>query len=311
MADGSTTELHRNLPGRALVYMALGVASFSLLDAGAKWLTQSYSVAQIIFLGRIFTLALVLGVALSRGGGLRQFRTARPGRHLARAVTSVLTMATFFWALSLMPLANVVALSFAAPLIMTVLSVLVLRESVGSRRWAAVVVGFVGVLVILRPTGEGFDWTSLIPLACALFYAISIIVSRQLTATESTENLMLWVSVAAIVSTAPFMPGEWITPDPFALAIFAFTGLASGAGQFFMVRAFRYGEVSMLAPIEYSALIWAAALGFIIWSDVPGWPIWVGALILIGSSFYIARRETRGTRQRLAVQAGMAGEGAP
>jgi drug/metabolite transporter (DMT)-like permease len=310
MAVGSKAELHRNLPGRALVYMVLGVASFSLLDAGAKWLTQSYGIAQIIFLGRIFTLALILGVTLPHGG-IRQFRTGRPGRHLARAITSVLTMATFFWALSLMPLANVVALTFAAPLIMTVLSVFVLRESVGGRRWGAVAVGFIGVLIILRPTGDAFDWTALIPLACALFYAISIIVSRQLTATESTENLMLWVSVAAIVSTAPFLPGEWITPDPFALAIFAFTGFASGAGQFFMVRAFRYGEVSMLAPIEYSALIWAAALGFIIWGDVPAWPIWVGAVILIGSSFYIARRETRRARQRLTIQASMPGEGAP
>src|SRR3546814_8688670 len=94
---------------------------------------------------------------------------------------------------------------------MTVLSVFVLRESVGGRRWGAVAVGFIGVLIILRPTGDAFDWTALIPLAGALFYATSIIVSRQLTATESTENLMLWVSVAAIVCTAPFMPGEWIT----------------------------------------------------------------------------------------------------
>ena len=310
MADGSDSARHRNLPGRALLYMAAGVAAFALLDAGAKWLTEMYGVAQIIFLGRIFTLVLVLAVALPRVGfGI--FHTRRPWRHLARAVTSVLTMATFFWALSLMPLANVVALTFAAPLIMTVLSVIVLREDVGPRRWGAIAVGFVGVLIMLRPTGDGFDWAALIPLASALFYAISIIVSRQLTATESTDNLMLWVSLAAIISSAPFMPAEWKTPNAWELAIFAFTGIASGAGQFLMLRAFRYGEVSMLAPVEYTSLIWAAALGFVIWNEIPGWPIWLGAPIVAGASFYIARRETRRAQQQLALQAGMPGEGAP
>lgn len=310
MAAGPDAALHQNLPGRALIYMAVGVASFSLLDAGAKWLTGDYGVAQIIFLGRLFTLALILAVATPRGG-LAQFRTRRLGRHLARAFTSVLTMATFFWALSLMPLADVVALSFAAPLMMTMLSVFVLGESVGSRRWGAIIIGFAGVLIMLQPTGAGFAWTALIPLACALFYAISIIVSRQLTATESTETLMLWVSVAAIVASAPFMPWEWQTPPLFDMAIFAFTGVASGAGQFFMVRAFRYGEVSMLAPIEYTALVWASALGFVIWGDVPGWPIVIGAAILIASSLYIVRRETRAARRRLTVQATVPGEGAP
>lgn len=310
MADGCTGELHRNLPGRALVYMALGVGSFAFLDAAAKWLTQDYGVAQIIFLGRVFTLGLILAIALPRGG-FGQFRTRRPWRHLARVVTSVLTMATFFWALSLMPLANVVALTFAAPLMMTVLSVFVLRESVGPRRWGAVAVGFVGVLIILQPTGGGFDWVALIPLASALFYAISIIVSRQLTATESIDNLMLWVSLGAVVGTAPFMPAEWETPDALSLAIFAFTGIASGAGQLLMLRAFRYGEVSMLAPIEYTALIWAAVLGYAIWGEVPGWPIWIGAAILVASSLYIVRRETQRARQRLTVQASVPGEAAP
>jgi drug/metabolite transporter (DMT)-like permease len=309
MADGSKGELHRNLPGRALVYMGVGVACFALLDAAAKWLTADYGVAQIIFLGRIFTLAMVLAIALPRGG-IRQFRLRRPWRQLARVTTAVLTMATFFWALSLMPLANVVALTFAAPLIMTVLSVFILREDVGPRRWAAVLIGFIGVLIILRPTGAGFAWTAFIPLASALFYAISIIVSRQLTATESINNLMFWLSLGAIVGTAPFMPAEWRTPDPADLAIFAFTGIASGAGQFLMLRAFRYGEISMLAPLEYTSLIWAAGLGFLIWGEVPDWSIWVGAVILVGCSLYIARHETR-RRRRLTIEAGVPGEGAP
>src|SRR3546814_12854297 len=111
MAVGSKAELHRNLPGRALVYMVLGVASFSLLDAGAKWLTQSYGIAQIIFLGRIFTLALVLAVALPRGG-IGQFPPGRPGRPLARAITSVLTMAPFFWAPACIAPPPVVGLTF-------------------------------------------------------------------------------------------------------------------------------------------------------------------------------------------------------
>lgn len=310
MPDGSEPALHRNLPGRALLYMAAGVAAFSLLDAGVKWLTAAFGVAQIIFLGRFFTLALVLAVALPRGG-LRQFRTKRPWQHFARVVTSVLTMATFFWALALMPLASVVALAFAAPLIMTVLSVFVLRESVGPRRWVAVALGFVGVLIMLQPTGTGFDWAALIPLASAMFYALSIIVSRQLTATEGINGLMLWVSAGAVLFTLPFMPFEWTTPHPAELAIFALTGLASGLGQFLMLRAFRYGEVSLLAPIEYTALIWAAVLGYLLWSEVPGWPIWLGAPIVAGSSLYVCRRETLRLRRQLTVRASVPGEGAP
>jgi len=301
--------LHRNLPGRALLYMTAGVAAFAGLDAGAKWLTENYSVAQIIFLGRVFTLAIILAICLPRTPG-RLWGARRPGLQLLRAVTAVLTMATFFWALALMPLADVIAIVFAAPLFMTVLGAVVLGEKVGPRRWGAVIVGFVGVLIMVRPGDTSFGWAVMLPLASALFYAVSNIVSRQLTATETTENLMLWITGTAIVCTAPLMPLQWTTPTPFDWGVFAFTGLASGAGQFLMLRAFRYGEISMLAPIEYTALIWAAALGFLIWSEVPSLSIWIGAPIVVGASLYIAHRETRAGRERLA-QAAVPGEGAP
>lgn len=310
MTAAAPAVLHRNLPGRALLYMVAGVAAFSGLDAGAKWLTDDYGVAQIIFLGRSFTLFMILGICLPQRNASALFSFRRPVLQLIRAVTGVLTMATFFWALALMPLADVIAIAFAAPLFMTVLGATVLGEKVGPRRWGALVVGFAGVLIMLRPGSEGFGWAVLLPLSSALFYAISNIVSRKLTATETTESLMIWITGMAIVCTAPFMPWQWATPAPFDWAVFIFTGLASGAGQFLMLRAFRYGEISMLAPIEYTALIWAAALGFLIWSEVPSWSIWIGAPIVAGASLYIAQRETRLGRKHLA-EAAVPGEGAP
>jgi len=310
MTAGAEAALHRNLPGRALLYMVAGVAAFSWLDAGAKWLTYGYAVAQIIFVGRCFTFLTILAICLPQRNHGRLFSFRRPVLQLVRAVTGVLTMATFFWALALMPLANVIAIAFAAPLFMTVLGATVLGEKVGPRRWGALMVGFAGVLIIARPGSEGFGWPVLLPLSSALFYAVSNILSRRLTATESTESLMIWITGTAILCTAPFMPFQWVTPGPLDLAVFLFTGLASGAGQFLMLRAFRYGEISMLAPIEYTALVWATTLGFFIWGEVPHWSIWIGAAIVAGASLYIAHSETGLGRRRIAETA-VPGEGAP
>jgi drug/metabolite transporter (DMT)-like permease len=174
-----------------------------------------------------------------------------------------------------------------------VLSVPMLGERVGPRRWAALSVGFVGVIVTLRPFGGGFNPVGLLALASAAFYAFMLITSRQLSATESSITILFYYSIGVIVVTGAAMPWQWITPTWSDAGLFLAGGIVGSFGQLFLSQAFRYGEVSLLAPLEYTALIWAILLGLVIWGDVPTWWMLLGAALVIASSLYIAHRETR------------------
>jgi drug/metabolite transporter (DMT)-like permease len=187
----------------------------------------------------------------------------------------------------------VIAIAFAAPLFMTVLSVPMLGERVGPRRWAALSVGFVGVIVTLRPFSDGFNPVGLLALASAAFYAFMLITSRQLSATESSISILFYYSIGVIVTTGAAMPWQWITPTWSDAGLFLAGGIVGSFGQLFLSQAFRYGEVSLLAPLEYTALIWAILLGLVIWGDVPTWWMLLGAALVIASTLYIAHREAR------------------
>ena len=290
-----------NAPGKALLYMLVAVAALSVLDAAVKWLTDDYTVPQIAFLRYVVGLALALVVA-SRAGGLGTLRTRRPGGHLLRSVLNLATMLTFYYALALMPLADVVAIAFAGPLFMTALSVPLLRERVGPRRWAAVAIGFVGVLVIVRPSTAGVDPAALLALAAAALYALTTIASRQLSATEPSHSILFYYSVAVLIATGAVLPWQWTTPGWGDAAIFLLVGVSGSFGQLFLAQAFRYGEVSMLAPIDYTGLLWAILFGFVLWDEVPTWTVLGGAAVVVASTLYIAEREARrrGPRERRA-----------
>ena len=299
----------RHAPGRAVLYMIAAVALQTVLDAGIKWLTTDYTVPQIAFVRYLFSIAIAVLLA-GRMGGLDTLKTGRPAAHALRTLLNIATMLTFYFALMLLPLADAIAITFAAPLFMTALSVVFLGERVGVARWVAVVVGLVGVILILQPAGAGVTTGSLLALASALFYALNFIFSRQLSATETSHTILFYYSVGVLVmmglvgligETCVAPSWQWAPLRLEDLWIFMLVGLAGSFGQFFFNQAFRYGEVSMLAPIEYTALLWGVAYGLLLWNDVPSWAVLAGAAIVAGASLYVARRETRLAHRQAAA----------
>jgi drug/metabolite transporter (DMT)-like permease len=309
VSDNSGRNGLRHLPGRAVLYMFAAVAFQTVLDASVKWLTTDYTVPQIAFIRYLFSIAIAVLLA-GRMGGLGTLKTGRPIAHALRALLNIVTMLTFYFALMLLPLADAIAITFAAPLFMTAFSVLFLRERVGVARWAAVVIGLVGVILILQPNGTGVTTGSLLALASAVFYALAFIFSRQLSATETSHTILFYYSVGVLAmmglvgltgETGIAPSWKWAPLRLEDLWIFMLVGLAGSFGQFFFNQAFRYGEVSMLAPIEYTALLWGVAYGLLLWDDVPSWAVIAGAAIVAGASLYVVRRETRLARRPAAA----------
>ena len=298
----------RNAPAKGIVYMLAASATLTIMDAAIKWLTATYPVPQIGFMR--YAVGMVVATALAaRLGGVATLRTQRLGGHALRSLFNLATMLTFYYALQALPLADSIAIGYAAPLFMTALSVPLLRERVGWRRWLAVLVGFVGVLIAAQPSTNGISTGAVWALAAALFYALTLVTSRQLSTTESSHTILFYYSAFVVIALGAWMPWIWVTPRWQDLWLILFAGIAGSFGQFFLNQALRYGEVSLVAPLDYSGLIWAGLLGFMLWGDVPTQWVLVGSAIIISAGIYIVRREAM--LRRREARAGAAGPGSP
>jgi drug/metabolite transporter (DMT)-like permease len=237
-----------HMPLPAVLLMAAAILAFSVQDAAIKWLSRDYGLAQIIFFSRILAVPLAALLAY-RSGGLGQLRAKRPLLQVARASLTICDMLCFTAAVWLMPLADAITIGFAAPLFMTMLSVPLLKERVGPRRWTAVLLGFIGVIIVLQPSGAGFGIASFYALGSALAFALLIILTRVLTAVENVPCLMFWNS--GIVASAMFvlMLPVWRTPTGWGIWVFALSAGIGAVAQLLITEAFRLGEVSLLAPI--------------------------------------------------------------
>lgn len=278
-------------PARAAAMMLIAVALFSLMDAGLKALSAHYPPFQVAALRGASSLPFVLAWALSRGGIAPLLRVRWP-LHLLRGVLGIAMMASFVYALRTLPLSTAYSIFFVAPLLVTALSVPVLGERVGPRRWTAIGVGLVGVIVLLRPTGEGLaSLASLAVLLAALMYAISAITVRMLARTDSTQSMMVWLmAFMAIGAGALALPG-WVPLRTEDAWLILGVGIGGALGQYAITEAFRVGEASMIAPLEYTALVWGVLLDLAIWGVLPDAVTWVGAAIIVGSGLYLLRRE--------------------
>lgn len=288
--------LHRS-PRKAILFAIAAVFCLVILDMLVKWLTATYAIPQIIFLRYIGGMALALGVAWN-SGGFGQFRTRRLPDHVVRAVFNLITMLLFYYALKVLPLADAVAISFAAPLFMTLLSMVLLRERVGIYRWSALIFGMIGVIIILRPGHESLGLGSLLALASALFYALTQISARQLSTSESSATILFYYSLGVLLISGCIVPFYWQTPTLFDWGLFGLLALFGSVGQLFLNQACRYGEVSLIAPMEYTGLFWAALFGFLVWGDIPSWSVILGAVIIVASTLFITQRELALKRQR-------------
>jgi drug/metabolite transporter (DMT)-like permease len=283
--------------------MIVAVALFSLMDAMVKWLGTTYPTLQIVFFRSLFAF-VPLSVFLIRGGGLAAMRTQRPLQHAIRSLIGLSALISFFYAYSQMPLANAVAIGFAAPLFMTALSVPLLGEKVGPRRWIAVLIGFVGVLVIVRPDAGIFEGAAPVALAGTVFYALAMIFVRKLSRTETSTSIVFYFTLTCTVITGAFMPFLWVTPDAAGWVMLITVGLIGGLAQITMTNALRLADLSVVAPFDYTALLWTGGFGFLIWNEVPGAHVWLGTAIVVASGIYILFRESslglkRGVARRL------------
>jgi len=276
---------------RGIVAMLLAVGFFSLMDGGLKQLAGHYPPIQVAALRGLSGLPLVLAWVAATGSvmGLMKVRWRL---HLLRALLSIIMLSAFAFALRQMPMTSAYAIFFVAPLLITALSVPMLGETVGPRRWSAIGLGLVGVLVVLRPTGEGlFGWAGLAVVVAAAGYALSAILVRILHRTDSGQSMVFWMLVMTAVGASALAWPGCVPLQASDAWVIAGVGVTGFLGQVAITEAFRSGEASVVAPFEYSALAWGLGLDLLIWGILPdGWTF-VGAGIIVASGLYLVHRE--------------------
>ena len=297
---------------RTGILLAIGGAVvLSMNDLAIKALSGNYALHQVILIRAFIGMALVLGVAWASKAGMRQLLTRRYGAHLLRVCIVMVSNVTYFVGLSLMPLADAVATSFVAPLFVTLMSAVVLREQVGPRRWAAVGVGMLGVIVMTRPGAGLIQPAAILVLISAFCYASSHMMTRWMRDTESAMALNFYVQCGFIVvsvsfglfvgdghlaqppgSTWEFLFRPWHWPPLADLWYFLATGIAVGVGGLMMSQAYRTTEAALVAPFEYVGMPMAIVWGVLVFGTFPDRTAWVGIALICGAGLYTLWRET-------------------
>jgi drug/metabolite transporter (DMT)-like permease len=276
------------MPLLGIGLMLVGTAFLSWNDAVAKSLSASLPVGEIVCLRQI----VALGVAVAYGLftlGPSCFRVVNHALQVWRGLAFVASTLFIVAALAALPIPLVTAIAFASPIGVAALSVPLLGERVSLRRWLAVLTGFAGVLVVIRPGGASFTWLLLLPVAAAVASAMRDGLTRKLSPTDSAISILIWSSVMVILAAAlTAMLGDWKPLDAHLASWIVINGVLNAAAHFLMISAYRHGDAALISPFRYSGLMWAALLGWFVWRDWPDtWTV-AGALIIIVSSFYAA-----------------------
>jgi len=276
---------------RGIVMVLTAVAIFSVLDVLSKYLTRFYPVPLVVWGRFTFHLLLVL-VYLGSRSDLALVRTGRPWAQVTRGLLLAIASILFVSALKYMPLAETSAIAFLAPLLVTVMSVLFLKEKVELARWIAVVCGFVGVLAIIRPGSNVFTWAVLLPLGNALAFAAYQILTRRLAGLESPYTSIFYAGLIGTLLMTAMLPYSWVMPqNGMHAAIFVIIGMLGGLGHLILIKAYNCAPASRLAPFSYSQLIWVAIIGFLVFGDFPDTWSLIGIAILMASGIYTATHQ--------------------
>src|SRR5688572_805837 len=276
---------------RGIAWMLVAVGALSLMDACMKHLSPYFPAMQVAALRGLTSLPIVVAwVALH--GGFAPLLRVRWGMHLFRGVLSVTMLSCFAFALGRLPLTEAYTIFFVAPLIITALSAPVLGERVGRARWIAIAVGFAGVLVVLRPTGEGVvSLAGLAVLLAATGYSVSAITVRVLARTDSTQSMMFWMTTMVAFGAGALAFPDWAPVGREHWPVLVALAATGALGQFAITEAFRLGEASVLAPLEYTALAWGIALDWLVWGVLPDAIVYIGAAIIVASGIFLVQRE--------------------
>lgn len=305
-------------PLRGIAFLVFGLSLFTVQDVIIKLLSGGYPTHQIVFFRGLVAMLPILAILFLEGGP-RLLRSARRPALILRGLCGFICFTAYYMALAALPLADAVTLFYASPLFVTTLSWPVLGEAVGLRRWLAVSVGFIGVLVMVGPPGGGLDPAMLLAVGSAFAYAGQILMTRRLSRTEAGSTLafyamLTFVAASGVVGLAigdgrfagsvhpslAFLLRPWVWPAGADLFLLAICGLIAGTGFYCLGQAYRLGPVSVIAPFEYSSLPWAILWGYLIWADLPSWLTLLGVALVVGSGLYIIHRE--GVRGRRLVR---------
>ena len=295
---------------RGIMYAIFASVCFSTNDMIIKLLSGDYPLHELVFIRSFFGLILTLAIIMPLEGGFANMRTKRPMAHIFRGLCVVVANSTYFAGIAVIPLADVSAIFFVAPLMITGLSVLVLGEQVGLRRWGAVLVGLLGVIIVVRPGGAGFSPVILLPLVAAAAYAGLQIMTRSMGLSEKASTMAMYLqlvfllvslAVGLSVGDGRYDPGgggamefllrAWVWPEmgdwPYLVAIGFFTGF----GGYAISLAYRGTPAGLVAPFEYVALPLAVMWGALIWSEIPDLQSWLGIALIMGAGVFVSIRE--------------------
>jgi drug/metabolite transporter (DMT)-like permease len=275
-----------------ILYMVGATIVFSASSACSKWLVASYPVGEVLFTRSLVSL-ITLALFILPTTGIAVFRTGRLRHHVLRSFSQSVSQTCLLIAFSLMPLAGAVAINFSAPLFATLVSIVLLKEKVGFARWSALLVGFIGVLIVTNPGAGAFQIGALFALTNAILYGTVTAAVRGMTATESAATLTLYQLLLITGFFALMLPFGFIMPTLDHWGLIVFNGVANAVGQYWWTKSLHLGPASAVSPFFYLSLIWAAAIGFLVWGDVPTIGLLVGSAIVVASGLFLLWREAR------------------
>ena len=291
--------------------LIFGIAIFSVQDLILKLLSGDYPLHQAMVFRSLTAIPFLLALTLWMDGGLRGLISPTWPVMLARGLLNFAAYTAYYLALAALPMATTVALYFTAPLIIVVLSVVILHETVSARRWGAVLAGFVGVVIMVRPGGDLFDWAALLPVFCGAAYAGSMIMARTMGTRDSAAAMAFWGNLAflacATVLSAIYGPGGygetghaslrflmrgWVTPTPWDSFLMCSCGFIAAVGLTALTQAYRISQSSVVAPFEFTFAFWGVLWGWLFWGDLPDLWGWVGIGVIVMAGVYVLRAET-------------------
>jgi len=281
-------------PLKGILFFIIAIFFISVVDTICKLFTKDLHAIQLVW-GYFVGINLVLWVFfLFRGENISKLiATDKPYIQIFRPALLVCSISSLFVGLTYLPIAEATAIGFVAPLFITALSVPILKEKVGIHRWSAVLIGLMGVIIIVRPTGDLWHFASMMPLLGALFFALFQIMTRLLSITEKTHTTLFYTGLGGLVWSSLIVPFVWVVPSQLHISIFFAIGAMGALAHLCMISAFDRSEASLLAPYNYTKLLWVTVFGYLIFDDIPSLDMWIGALIIVLAGFYVIYREKK------------------
>ena len=284
-------------PLRGIVLLVAAMALFSCSDVTAKYLNKSLPPVEIAWM-RYGAYMVFMLPFMVRSGGVA-LRSADPRLQIFRGIAMLGSAVIFIWATRFLPLADATATAFVSPLFITILSIPLLGERVGIYRWSAIAAGLVGVLIVVRPGGHGFQLAGGLPILSSLCWAFAIILTRRMAGRDSLMTTLIYSAISGFAVMTLLLPSVFVVPNPAQIGLGCLIGIFSTAAQWLVALAYRQADASLLAPFGYSQIIWATSFGFIVFGAIPDHWTLLGAAIIIASGLFTAHRERVLARRRI------------